>query len=94
MDKARTLTQRYLGSMPDNFDIIEAGTTLEGSWSGIRIWGAAFGNNTTDIEINGVGKNLSALNAGLADGDMIMGSFTKIVIALGSAMVILAYRGQ
>ena len=90
----RNKVTKEMQSMPDDFDIVTAGQSVSGNYSGIKVYNAAFGNNTTDVEVGGVGKNLSALNAVLPDGDTILGAFTKVSVPVAAAdMVVIAYKG-
>lgn len=87
----RSLIKKKMQSMPDNGLPYGAGTSLTGSYSAITIFGAAFPNDTTSFAINGTGVNLSSLNGKVPDGWTYIAHFTKITIAAGSTMVLIAY---
>ena len=90
----RNKVTKEMQSMPDDFDIVTAGESVSGNYSGIQVFGAAFANNATDMEVAGTGKNMSALNAVFPDGGTIMGAFTKITVpAAATDMVVIAYKG-
>ena len=92
MDKL-TPTQRNLQSIPSGFDIIAEGATGTGPYYAIKVWKAAFPDNTTGFTVAGEGKNLSSLNTDWVDGDMLLGSFTKVTNPTSSGMKLLAYKG-
>ncbi|MCB5262572.1 MAG: hypothetical protein LHW64_06830 [Candidatus Cloacimonetes bacterium] len=87
----RSVAKKTIQSMPDNGQVCGAGTALVGTFGGISIFGAAFPDDATSYEINGVGVNLSQLNGVCPDGWTYISHFTKITIAAGSTMVLVVY---
>ena len=85
-----TPTQKEMKSIPSGFDIIAEGATGTGPYYAIKVWGAAFPNNTTGFTVAGEGKNLSTLNTDWVDGDVLLGSFTKVTNPTSSGMKLLA----
>ncbi|RKZ98991.1 MAG: hypothetical protein DRQ46_00510 [Gammaproteobacteria bacterium] len=70
-------------SMASDFDIIDDTSAHTGTWIAFQSYSATFGSNTTDVTVDGAGKDLSGLNSVLPDGDMTYGLFTKITLTAG-----------
>lgn len=63
------------------------------NYSAIQVFNPGFGDNLTDININGEMRNLSELND-FIDGYCLLGLFRQIVIPSDDEdMIIIAYRG-
>ena len=66
---------------------------MVGRFPAIEVYNPAFANNSTDVVVNGEGKNLSVFNSLWDDGKLIYGLFERIVIpTTETSMIILAYR--
>ena len=66
---------------------------MVGRFPAIEVYNPAFADNSTDVVVNGEGKNLSVFNSLWDDGKLIYGLFEKIVIPTTETdMIILAYR--
>ena len=87
-----------VSQMPETFDVITPSTVEKtGNWIAIKVFNAKFPDNSTSFLIseNGqnVGRNLSVINDFIADGDVILGHFTKLdIVNEVNPMIILAYR--
>ena len=77
-------------SIPTDFDIISDTSTHTGDWYGLAVFGAAFPNDATSVEIDGTGRNLSACNSKLPYGYEIKARFTRLTLTGGLAIV---YKG-
>ena len=53
---------------------------MVGRFPAIEVYNPAFANNSTDVVVNGEGKNLSVFNSLWDDGKLIYGLFERIVI--------------
>ncbi|MCD4650234.1 MAG: hypothetical protein K8S56_00380 [Candidatus Cloacimonetes bacterium] len=85
-----TINGKIARSSPADFDVISDTTEQNGVWYAIQCYGAQFPNNTSGVSVNGTGKNISALNGILPDGDLIYGVFTRLTLTTG---VLIAYKG-
>lgn len=66
---------------------------MVGRFPAIETYKPAFANNSTDVVVNGEGKNLSVFNLLWEDGKLTYGLFERIVIPTDQTdMIILAYR--
>lgn len=77
-------------SVPTDFDIIDDTAAHTGDWYGLAVFGAAFPDDSTSVEIDGQVRNLSALNGSLSFGYEIKARFTRITLTSGLAI---AYKG-
>ena len=66
---------------------------MVGRFPAIEVYNPAFANNSTDVVVNGEGKNLSVFNDLWENGKLTYGLFERIVIPTAETdMIILAYR--
>ena len=77
-------------SVPTDFDIIDDTSAHTGDWYGLAVFGAAFPDDATGVQVDEAGRNLSALNGSLPYGYEIKARFTKITLSGGLAI---AYKG-
>jgi hypothetical protein len=87
-----TPSQKEMKSIPSGFDLIAEGASGTGPYYTIKVWGAAFPDDATSFKLNGVGINLSSLNADWVDGDTLLGNFTLVSNPTSSGMKLLAYK--
>lgn len=87
----RSLSNKTEGSIPDDFDIltnngsngtVNASGGVEGEYSAIQVFGAAFPDDLEGCIVNGKAKNLSYLNS-LPEGSVLPAFFQKLTISAG-----------